>query len=205
MASNADVAAQTGALLQLIHSRWLVQSLHADTVVESECQKFSLSAKGLLLYKDTVPSLRDVLLCEEGPLCRTLWNHLPKVVKTGSSKVTAMEHAFPEASTTKNAFDIITKDKERSELFYAAMSSYTTMEAERVLQVVNFSAYKTVADIGGCLSYLVCLIAQRYVMDLKEVVESSPLPEKFGVADRVEKVPGDSSPERVCALPMFLS
>ncbi|RKO83631.1 hypothetical protein BDK51DRAFT_28338, partial [Blyttiomyces helicus] len=30
-----------------------------------------------------------------------------------------------------------------------------------------------------------------YVLDLAGVVEFSPLPEQFGVADRVEKVPGD--------------
>ena len=120
---------------------------------------------------------------------RERWTLLVDSVRTGNSVVPALRG--------KESFDYFAEQPELAELFNRTMTSISELTTAPVVAGYDFSAYPTIADIGGGHGPLLAAIlaaapASRGVLyDLPRVVASAPnLLREHNVADRVRIAEG---------------
>ncbi|EGC35118.1 hypothetical protein DICPUDRAFT_92081 [Dictyostelium purpureum] len=89
----------------------------------------------------------------------------------------------PEALGVEKYWDSFQKYPEYCKLYMDSMKSYSKLQIENILQNVDFSPYKSIADIGGSHGLLIKEILDNYQsiaginFDLKCVLDKSPLKE----------------------------
>jgi predicted transcriptional regulator len=162
---------------------------------EDKDRTFSLTETGELLRSDHPQTLRGVTLLEEGPEHYALWKHLPAMVRDGKQNAFVREFG-------RMAFDHAVKDAGYAEVFDNAMSSYSSAQAEWVLDALrtyDFSKITHLCDVGGGHGYMLCRLLANYphlqgtVLERTEVIaDSAPLwASKLGVSDRCRYLAGD--------------
>lgn len=162
---------------------------------EDKDRTFSLTETGELLRSDHPQTLRGVTLLEEGPEHYALWKHLPAMVRDGKQNAFVREFG-------RMAFDHAVQDAGYAEVFDNAMSSYSSAQAEWVLDALgtyDFSKITHLCDVGGGHGYMLCRLLANYphlqgtVLERTEVIaDSAPLwASKLGVSDRCRYLAGD--------------
>jgi hypothetical protein len=129
-------------------------------------------------------SMRDLTRFWSDPFHFRVYAELLHSVRTGepcADKVLGMP-----------VFDYFSKDARESELFNAAMTSFSAIEVPAALAVYDFSGIGTLVDIAGGHGYMICAILQKYpqmrgiLTDLEHVLKGSAENARtFGVESRL--------------------
>jgi ubiquinone/menaquinone biosynthesis C-methylase UbiE/predicted transcriptional regulator len=162
---------------------------------EPDSSGFSITSQGELLRKDHPQTLRGVILLEEGPEHYAIWKHLPAMIKDG--KQNSLEREFG-----CKLFEFRDRNAEYAEVFNQAMSSYSSIQTNWVLEALDkydFSNIHHVCDIGGGTGHLLGNLLLKYphmkgtVLELESVIskKGSLLAPKLGVSERCSYVIGD--------------
>jgi SAM-dependent methyltransferase len=134
-----DLAAATGTNGPALN-RLLRLLVSAGVFAEKAAGSFSLTPMGEYLRSGTAGSYRSVALLFAGPLMRA-WDELLFSVQTGQP---AFERAYQE-----DAFHYMANHPEEAAIFNDAMTAGSTYTAKGVPVAYDFSAFKTVVDVGG--------------------------------------------------------
>jgi hypothetical protein len=153
-------------------------------LTEVEPQTFALTPLGEALKKDAPGSARAAILTLAGDLVMRSWDQLLYSLKTGK---TALEHVFG-----KPLFELLAERPEEASLFSETMIGFHGAEPPVVADAYDFSAFKSIVDVGGATGNLLVHILRRHrqprgvLFDLPHVLGDAPaLLEAHGMADRV--------------------
>jgi hypothetical protein len=187
--SVADLAAQTKT-----HAPSLFRVLRALAAVgvfaEQADGRFALTPMGEYLRTGVKGSLRGIADYCGSDWSWRAWGNLLESVRTGR---TAFDAIFGE-----QAFDYLAKHPDESAVFNEGMTGFSSSIAPAVAEAYDFSAFKTVADVGGGHGILLTTILQAYpavkgiVFDSPHVVAGAEETiRKAGLAERCRTVGGD--------------
>jgi hypothetical protein len=160
---------------------------------EAPGQRFALTPVGELLKSDAPGSLRYPAMFFGDEWSTRAYQYIVDCVRTGADGVTR--------AYGKHAFEFLADHPDQAETFHRAMSSFSAIDSESILDAYDFSGIRRLADVGGGHGALLTAILQRYpqmegvLYDLPEVVQGANL---TGYDNRVrvesgsffEKVPG---------------
>jgi hypothetical protein len=166
-----------------------------DLLREGGDRTFSLTGAGDLLRSDHPQTLRALALLEEGPEHYALWKHLPAMVKDGQQNAFVREFG-------RMAFDHAVQDARYAEVFDAAMSCYSSTQADwalEALQAYDFSGISHLCDVGGGHGYMLCRFLMKYphlrgtILERDSVIADAERlwAGKLGVEHRCRFVAGD--------------
>jgi hypothetical protein len=139
---------------------------------ETGTRGFALTTAGDLLRSEHPRSMRAMARLEEGPQHYALWKHLPAMIRDGRQNAFTREFR-------RMAFEHAQVDDDYAERFKHAMSSYSALQADLVLdalQSLDLSDVRTFCDVAGGHGYLMAALLGAYqhlsgiVLDLPEVV-----------------------------------
>ncbi len=181
----ASLAAQTGtnapALRRVLR---LLASLGLFT--ELDDGRFELDTLGGLLREGIPGSMRAMVMLFSGPRIQDSWKDLEYCVRTG-------EPAFRRTDPDADPFTAMAKDPEAAAVFDKAMAAFAPLTAAAVAAAYDFSAFRTVADVGGGNGALLLGILQAnpslrgILFDQPHVVERARAHlGAAGLADRVQ-------------------
>ncbi|MER6027827.1 methyltransferase [Streptomyces sp. NPDC001851] len=145
-----------------------------------------------LLREDDPHSLRDISLWCTEPWTWDAWPKLDEAVRTGKNVV--------EGLYGKEFFDYLNEDApESADVFNRAMTTSSEQSARDVAALLDLSASRSVADLGGGQGHVVACLLDKYpamrgwLLDLPRVVENAlPRLRPGGdLAERARIVPGD--------------
>ena len=164
-------------------------------LVEDSSHSFALTEMGDLLRSAHPQSMKSLALLEEGPQHYALWKHLPAMIRDGKQNAFVREFGAM-------AFDYARKNHDYGERFKHAMSSYSAVQSDLVLESLrgyDFSGIQTFCDIAGGHGHLMCALLQAYpqlsgtVLDLPEVVgdRHELWASKLGLSERCRYIGGD--------------
>jgi hypothetical protein len=135
-------------------------------------------------------SLRYTLMQHLGNLNWTSFNDLSYSIRTGKS-------SFSKVYGMK-IYDYLSERPEESELFDRSMTNLSEISIEPILSSFDSGDYRVIADIGGGEGLLLASILYKnknsrgILFDLPEGLKHSDrILEQYGVADRVQLIPGD--------------
>jgi O-methyltransferase/methyltransferase family protein len=135
---------------------------------ETEPRHFKLTPTAELFRSDVPNSLRDAVVFLADPMHLQIASHLLHSVKTGQPTV---EHV-----TGKPAFEYFAGEPVEFERFHRAMTAFSAIAIQAVLEVYDFSPFSTVVDVAGGHGYIICEILRRHphlkgiLFDLPDVV-----------------------------------
>jgi hypothetical protein len=166
-----------------------------ELLKEGDDRTFSLTEAGELLRSDHPQTLRGVTLLEEGPEHYALWKHLPAMVRDGKQNAFMREFG-------RMAFDHAVRDAGYAEVFDNAMSSYSSTQADWVIEALagyDFSRIAHLCDVGGGHGYMLARLLAQYphlqgtVLERAEVISDRARlwAGKLGVGDRCRHVAGN--------------
>ena len=151
---------------------------------ESQPEWFELTALAEPLAAASPNSLRDFAIFVGHPVHNGAYADIMHSVRTGES---AFKHAH-----NADIFDYFTTDADFFPVFNNAMTAASRREARAITQAYPFSAFGTVADLGGGHGLLLSEVLkavprlQGVLLDLPEVVAGAESTfEEAGVRDRV--------------------
>ncbi len=181
--SAAEIAPETGMHAPSLHR--IMRSLAGlGVLTERDGQKFALTPLGEALRKDAPGSAHATVLTLGGQLFWRAWEEVLYSVETGK---TAFEkvHGMP-------AFDYLARHPDEASLFSQTMVGIHGQEPPAVAAAYDFSAFRTIVDVGGATGNMLSAILERHaaprgiLFDLPHVVCDAPAFLKpRGVADRV--------------------
>jgi O-methyltransferase domain/Dimerisation domain len=192
---TAAVTARELALDPSLAYRLLRALGSLELLREDKDRTFSRTETGELLCSDHLQTLRGVTLLEEGPEHYALWKHLPAMVRDGKQNAFMREFG-------RMAFDHAVGDAGYAEVFDNAMSSYSSAQAEWVLDALatyDFSTIAHLCDVGGGHGYMLSRLLAQFphlkgtVLERAEVIADSARlwAGKLGVSDRCRYVAGN--------------
>ncbi len=186
--ATAEIARAVGASEDALYR--LLRALASVQVVEElEGRRFALTDLGVQLRSDAPLSFAGYArLCGHDITWRP-WGRLVESVRTA-------EPAF-DAVFGAPAFDYLAAHPEASAVFNQAMTAVSSAETMAIVAAYDFSAYRTLVDVGGGHGLLLAA-ALRATPALRGILFDMPTgvdPERAvlraeGVADRVEVVTG---------------
>ncbi|KVG68934.1 methyltransferase [Burkholderia ubonensis] len=192
--SSAALAATLNVDEPLLYR--LLRALAALGLLDEDAQRgFRATASGELLHAGAASTLRDFVLLQEGPEHYAIWEHLPDMVRDGRQNGFVREFGAM-------AFDYA-KDHVRYRTdFKRAMSSFSTVQSERVVDALRDAAFAPgaeVCDIGGGQGHMLCSLLAQFpslagiVFDLPEVIDGDDesWAGRMGVGARCRQVGGD--------------
>ena len=157
---------------------------HLGLVTEDGAGRFTLTPLGEALKTGAPGSARAAILTLASPWITNGWTRLLESVQTGKPGL--------DQTLGMPIFDWLAQHPEEASLFSETMVSFHGAEPAAVAAAYDFSAMKTVIDIGGATGNLLAAILGRYpglrgiLYDLPHVVRDAPaLLQSRGVADRV--------------------
>ena len=153
-------------------------------------RSFSLTLLGERLRTDVPASMRSWAMLVESLGGVRAFEPIIETVRTGTPGVD-LAHGM-------SIFEFVETHAQLADGFHAAMSERTAQFAPSVAAGYDFSAMRTVADIGGGKGTLLAAILRAnghlrgFLFDLPAVVANAPdVLGTAGVGDRCEIVPGD--------------
>jgi hypothetical protein len=189
--SCKELAAACGAQEDALY-RVLRALASVGVFEEGSPRQFALTAVGQCLRSDRDGSLRDMVLWLGDKFHFQTYAEMVHAIQTGE---TVVEKVFGES-----CFGYLQKDKELSEVFNGAMTTFSKTLTPPVLEAYDFSWLngKTLVDLGGGHGYLLTAILKKYpemqgiIFDLDHVVAGAPANiAAAGVAGRCETASGD--------------
>jgi hypothetical protein len=104
--------------------------------------RFALTPVGDALRADVPESSQAMVMLFAGARIQDSWKELEYCVRTG-------EPAFRKTSPDGDAFTAIAADPEQAAIFDRAMATFAPQTAAAVAAAYDFSAFGTLADVGG--------------------------------------------------------
>jgi hypothetical protein len=157
-------------------------------LTEHDHRSFSLTMLGERLRTDAPASMRSWSMLTDISL--QAWEPIIETVKTGKPGV--------DLVTGMGPFEFLAAHPDLARIFQAAMSERTAAFAPGVAAGYDFSAVRTVADIGGGAGTLLAAILRAhshlhgFLLDRPPAVaDAAATFAAAGVADRCQIVPGD--------------
>jgi hypothetical protein len=157
---------------------------HLGLVTEDGAAHFRLTPLGEALQTGAPGSARAAILTLASPWIMNGWIRLLESVQTGKPGL--------DQALGMPIFDWLAQNSKEASLFSETMVSFHGAEPAAVAAAYDFSAMKTVVDVGGATGNLLAAILGRYpdlrgiLYDLPHVVRDAPaLLRARGVADRV--------------------
>jgi hypothetical protein len=182
----ARLAERVGADPDALHR--LLRYLATLGLVSSDQHGYRLTETGGLLRKDAALSLRPLALLYGGPFYRSFAD-LGYAVRTGEE---AFRHVFGQGH-----FDHFAADPELLALFDGAMAAGAPM-FQPLPDLVDFSAARTVVDIGGGIGELLGRVLTAHprlhgvLFERPQVIEEARVRmDRAGLADRCTFASGD--------------
>jgi hypothetical protein len=164
---------------------------------ESAGRSFRLTPAGELLKTDAPGSLRYLAILFGDEWNNRAFGQITQSVRTGESGV--------KAAYGRDGFELLAELGEQAENFHRAMTNLSAVVGRAIVDAYDFSAVRTLADIGGGHGKLLASVLRRYptlqgiLYDLPDVVEGASRSGCFaGCEDRV-RIEGGSFFERVPA------
>ena len=152
-------------------------------------RRFSLTSLAECLRSDRPDSLRSFAIMTGAEFYQS-WGNLLYSAQTG-------EPGFHQRFGVP-FFQYMTEHPERHALYDAAMMVHGVAETEPMLDAYDFSAFQTVADIGGGSGRMLAALLQRHpavhgiLFDLPTVARRArPTLAELGLSDRCQAVGGD--------------
>jgi hypothetical protein len=159
-------------------------------LTEQSAQRFALTSLGEALKTDAPGSARSSLLVFGSAWQRSAWDSMEYSVQTGQPGFDKA-HGMP-------FFDYLADHPEDASLFSETMVGLHNQEPPAVADAYDFSAFKTIVDVGGATGNMLAAVLSRHagprgiLFDRPHVVNDAPaLLTARGVSDRVTIAPGD--------------
>jgi hypothetical protein len=186
--SLEDLARQTKAHPHSLY-RLLRGLASLGVFAEEDERRFTLTPAAALL-QDDVPGSQRAMAIMMGEEHYKSWGELFYSVQTGKP---SFEKIFG-----KPVFEFLSERPEQAAIFDRAMVGVHGRETCAVLDAYDFSAFSSIADIGGGNGSTLCGILQRHprlhgtLFDLPGVIgRAHQNVEKAGLSDRLHLVTGD--------------
>jgi hypothetical protein len=187
--SAAELAGITGTHAPTLHR--LMRTLAGlGILTEKDAQRFALTPLGEALKTGAPGSARATLIAFCGPAFWHSWEEILYSLETGKP-------GFDKANGMP-VFEYLAQHPEAASHFSEAMVGFHGAEPPAVANAYDFSAFKTVVDVGGATGNMLAAILSHHpsprgvLFDRPHVVRDAPaLLEARGVADRVTIEPGD--------------
>ena len=168
----------------------LLRALSSQGVFkELKNKSFGLTPMGESLAEGK-NSMKYMIIHQLNPSNWNIWGELLHSVKTGESganKVLGMD-----------IFDNIKQNNDKNELYNKAMTNTSEIASAAIVNAYNFSAFKTIADIGGGQGLLLSVILYKHkqltgiVFDLPHVINrAGEIFDIYGITDRAGTESGD--------------
>ncbi len=109
--------------------------------VEEPVRVFALNELSRPLLKDAPDSVHGMVLMNGRAFHWNAWGELRRSVQTGRAAV--------ELQQGKSLFDFLSENPEDSGIFDDAMSGWAVQSANIVAELIDFTGYDVIADIGG--------------------------------------------------------
>jgi C-methyltransferase len=187
--SAEDLASETGSNADALYR--LLRGLTAVGVFREEAERrFGLNDLGETLCSEGMFSLAAMArLCAHSATWKP-WGELGHSVKTG-------EPAFAHVHGVQ-AFEYLKQHPEDAPMFNDAMTSMSNLETFPIVGAYDFSAAKTVVDVGGGHGALLAAILESnphlsgILFEMPHAVEGAKkLLQERGLGTRVEAIAGD--------------
>jgi hypothetical protein len=156
---------------------------------EGPPRHFALSPAGRLMQSGNPHSMRDMAIMFADPWKLQSYARMDDCLRTGKDGVSL---AFG-----KHAFDLFPQIPDQAANFHRAMTSFSRVAADAILEVADFSPFHRIADCGGGHGILLSRILEKFpqlkgvLFDLAEVVSGALGTGHFrGAEDRVTIEPG---------------
>jgi SAM-dependent methyltransferase len=179
------VGADPGALYRVLR---LLASL--GVFAEVSPGSFMLTPLGETLRSDAPDSVRNLAITETAPGHWLPWGRLHESVRSG--------RPMAQEALGMELFDWYAQNPEEAGFFNAAMGNLSALAASELTRVYDFSAVRTVADIGGAHGVLLTAVlranpaARGILFDLPHVIETAAdVIAAAGLSQRCELVSGD--------------
>ncbi len=185
-----EIGLDTALLYRLLRAQAAIGLLAEDA-----SGAFVLTEGGDLLRAAHPRSLAAMARLEEGPQHYALWKHLPAMIRDGKQNAFVREFGHM-------AFDHAKADRDYSERFDQAMTSYSAAQSEQVLEALrgtDLSGVQVFCDVAGGHGYMTCALLGAYpqlsgiVLDLPDVVADRDAlwARKLGLEARCRYIGGD--------------
>jgi SAM-dependent methyltransferase len=187
--SAVELAATTHTHAPSLHR--LMRTLAGlGILTERDAQRFALTPLGEALKTGAPGSARATLIAFCGPAFWHSWEEILYSLETGK---TGFEKAWGMP-----IFEYLAQHPDEASYFSEAMVGFHGAEPPAVAKAYDFSAIKTVVDVGGATGNMLAAILSHYpatrgiLFDRPHVVGDAPaLLKARGVEDRVTIEPGD--------------
>ncbi len=184
-----ELALAVGANVDALHR--VLRALDSVGIFTQDASgKFSLTEEGSRLRSDAVDSMRGPAITYGEAWWWQAWGGLYDAVRTG---VTAFDTVHGV-----DLFSYLSREPQAASLFDGVMHGMTTRVAAAVAARYDFSAARTLLDIGGGQGALAAAILRAnpqmsaLLFDRPTVVERADKRlQELGIADRCKLVPGD--------------
>lgn len=186
--SSDDLAASMGVDASALY-RMLRALSGAGVFTELPERRFALTPLGATLRTGVPGSMRDFVLLFSGDVYARAWLDLLSSVQSGK---TAVEHVFGAP-----LYPYLARHPDDARLFDEAMTSFTAVDTAAVAARYDFSALRTVVDVGGGHGSLLTAVIERnpelrgILFDQPHIIEGARSRiAASAVADRCEVVAG---------------
>ena len=151
---------------------------------------FALTPLGETLRSDAPGSVRNFAITETAPGHWLPWGRLHESVRSG--------RPMAREALGMELFDWYAQNPEEAGFFNAAMGNLSALAASELVRVYDFSAVRTVADVGGAHGVLLTAVlranpaARGILLDLPHVIATAgDAVAEEGLSQRCELVSGD--------------
>jgi hypothetical protein len=168
LTSCPEIAAAIGANEHALFR--LLRTLCSIGICAEKSGRFGLTSQGRLLQNDVPGSWRSMVLTL-GEIHYRAWGELLYSVKTGQP---AFDYVFG-----MGLFDYLAENGEDGATFNAAMTDFSGLVSYAVLLAYDFSAFRSIVDVGGGHGKFIQGILELYpqskgtVFDLPAVIEGT--------------------------------
>jgi predicted O-methyltransferase YrrM len=114
----------------------------AGVFAEEDNGRFALTPLGQYLRSDLPGSARYMLLLFAGDGVQDAWRDLEYCVRTGNP-------AFKRTAPDSNPFAQIAENPQQAAVFDEAMATFAPVTAAAMAAAYDFSAFRTIVDVGG--------------------------------------------------------
>ena len=187
--SAVELAEPLGVDADLLHRALRLLALGDVFRLRSD-GRFALTRLSRALRSDTADSVLPFVRYWGAPSTRAAWAELPEVLRTGGSGFAAAHGA--------TVWEHFAAHPDEGAVFAAAMRRATEVDAPDILAAYAWPASGRVCDLAGGTGTLLAAILTAHpdlagvLVDAPAVLaEAEPRLRAAGLADRVERVPGD--------------
>ena len=172
------VGAQTGPLYRLMRT-----TASVGILAEGANGKFSATPLSNALRKDATPSFYAMALMNSDEWHTRGWEKLEYSIRTGKQ--------VPESIYGKPLFEYLRDNPEPAANFNAAMTALSIADGPSIVEAYNFSALKSIVDVGGGHGQLLATILGKNpqmtgtLYDAPQVIEGAQSGPLAQMTDRV--------------------